>query len=119
MSAQRTVGPSGAQSQSLSVELSSPPTYWIGLETDGSFDSRRGKTESGAVSEGSPCVSGPATVTTHLAGSGTGTKEPAYARVGGAADSTGAGLRPRGGGSAAGRARWMRARVESRPRLRR
>src|SRR5690349_1708149 len=45
MSAQRTVGPSGAQSQSFTVELSSPPTYWIGLLTDGRRGSRRGKTD--------------------------------------------------------------------------
>src|SRR5512133_1276028 len=51
MSAQRTVGPPSnpsAQSQSLTVELSSPPTYWIGFDTDGSLGSRRGKTDSPA-----------------------------------------------------------------------
>src|SRR6478735_345678 len=49
MSAQRTVlPPSGAQSQSLIVELSSPPTYWIGFETDGSLGSSREKTLKGA-----------------------------------------------------------------------
>src|SRR6188768_75661 len=65
MSAQRTVSPSGAQSQSLTVELSSPPTYWIGFETDGSRGSRRGKTLSGAD------------IGIYLAGPGSG-KFPAY-----------------------------------------
>ena len=35
------------QSQSLRVELSSPPTYWIGFCTDGSRDSSWGKTDAG------------------------------------------------------------------------
>ena len=41
------LAPRAPQSQSLSVEFSSPPTYWIGFDTDGSRGSRRGKTDSG------------------------------------------------------------------------
>jgi hypothetical protein len=36
--------------QSLTVELSSPPTYWIGLLTVASSGSNRSKSEAGAVS---------------------------------------------------------------------
>jgi hypothetical protein len=46
----------------LTVELSSPPTYWIGFDTDESLGSRRGKTDSPAG-------------TAHL---GTSGKPPAY-----------------------------------------
>src|SRR5215207_2646675 len=42
ISAQRTA----AASQSLTEELSSPPTYWIGFWTRGSSGSKRGKTDS-------------------------------------------------------------------------
>ena len=42
MSAQRTC----AESQSFTVALSSPPTYWIGLLTLGSSGSRRENTDS-------------------------------------------------------------------------
>src|SRR5688572_16129661 len=42
MSAHRTC----AESQSLTVALSSPPTYWIGLLTLGSSGSRRANTDS-------------------------------------------------------------------------
>ncbi len=45
ISAQRT----STESQSLTTELSSPPTYWIGLATEASSGSSRGKTESGAL----------------------------------------------------------------------
>ena len=49
MSAQRTC----AESQSLTVALSSPPTYWIGLLTLGSSGSRRANTDStGMTSQG-------------------------------------------------------------------
>src|SRR6476619_2782026 len=48
--AQRTVraspdGPYPPQSQSFTVELSSPPTYWMGLLTCSSSGSRTGKTD--------------------------------------------------------------------------
>jgi len=48
MSAQRVVSssppdPNPPQSQSFVVELSSPPTYWIGLATCSSNGSRAGK----------------------------------------------------------------------------
>src|SRR5215207_8027225 len=42
ISAQRT----RAECQSLTVALSSPPTYWIGLLIDGRSGSRRGNTDS-------------------------------------------------------------------------
>src|SRR5215475_14345959 len=42
ISAHRTA----TESQSLTVEFSSPPTYWIGLPTSGSSGSSRGNSDS-------------------------------------------------------------------------
>src|SRR5580704_18380704 len=48
MRAQRT----SVASQSLTTELSSPPTYWMGLRTSGSSGSSRGYTDcTGTVTE--------------------------------------------------------------------
>ena len=41
----RAARSSSAQSQSLTTEFSSPPTYWMGFCTEGSLASRRGKTD--------------------------------------------------------------------------
>ncbi len=49
MSAQRTVVPSGARSQSLTVACCSPPTYWIGFCTPGRCGSRRAQTLAAAA----------------------------------------------------------------------
>src|SRR5215218_3383357 len=48
MSAQRTTGSPVGDSHSLSVEPSSPPTYWIGFCTEASSGSSRGQTDAGA-----------------------------------------------------------------------
>ena len=44
---QRPADRAQRSSQSLTVEFSSPPTYWIGFCTDGSRGSSRGKTDCG------------------------------------------------------------------------
>ena len=54
MRAQRTVssspeGPKPPQFQSLVVEFSSPPTYWMGLPTRSSSGSRAGQIEAPRV----------------------------------------------------------------------
>src|SRR5690606_5557831 len=51
---------SAPQFHSLMVELSSPPTYWIGFWTEDRRGSSRGKTESGTASSS---FSGPVVVT--------------------------------------------------------
>src|SRR5215207_8847876 len=64
------------ESQSLTVLLSSPPTYWIGFCTRGSSGSSRGKTDSTVMDDQ------PTRLVVELAAAGMDVEEPPYDRNG-------------------------------------